>query len=114
MKSNYRAIVDAMSLRAAWSPSGPTEKAELYRRNRRRERRVAAARHMTFSVEKGRFEYRGPYEDRFIPKQAGFQWDARLKLWFTESFETAAKLAVYGSRLAIQKLLPILRERGIS
>jgi SWI/SNF-related matrix-associated actin-dependent regulator 1 of chromatin subfamily A len=42
-----------------------------------------------------RFEWVGKYEERHIPKQAGWRWDPQNKVWYTSIPDYAAKLKDY-------------------
>lgn len=48
---------------------------------------------MTFSNEK--FKCRCTFEQRHIPKTAGFHWDDRLKIWYTHDHGVAARVGDY-------------------
>lgn len=42
-----------------------------------------------------RFVFIGGYEDRHLPKSAGFRWDPKRKQWWTKDQQIASKLANY-------------------
>lgn len=51
-----------------------------------------------------RFEAHTRYEERTIPKAAGFRWDRDAKCWWTASAELAAALSAYADESARQLL----------
>jgi SWI/SNF-related matrix-associated actin-dependent regulator 1 of chromatin subfamily A len=50
------------------------------------------------------FIWRGEYEERHIPKGAGFLWDPYDKVWWTKVPKVAAKLREYMDEVAIKAL----------
>ena len=50
---------------------------------------------MRVVLNNARFEAVGSYEERAIPKQAGFRWDPARKIWWTDQKEKAARLLEY-------------------
>lgn len=44
---------------------------------------------------RGRYEWRGPYDSQHLPKSAGFHWDPAAKVWFTTSEVRASRLRGY-------------------
>ena len=53
----------------------------------------------------GIFVAKSSYEERLIPKQAGFRWNPQTKKWWTDSEAKAAKLADYAVGDCQDKLL---------
>ena len=61
---------------------------------------------MTLTHSGDRFECQSGYENRHIPKAAGFRWDPTAKLWWTKYTDAAAKLAQYADTAAAAQLEP--------
>lgn len=59
---------------------------------------------LTYSTNLARFVWAGTFEERLLPKQAGFRWDPERKMWWTSFVETAAKLAKYADASASSKI----------
>ena len=49
--------------------------------------------------QKGLFIAFSKYEERDIPKQAGWRWDASTKRWFTSDPEKARRLESYAAEI---------------
>lgn len=50
------------------------------------------------------------YEERLIPKQAGFRWDPEKKQWWTNIIENAAKLSEYADEELMVELAAALKQ----
>jgi SWI/SNF-related matrix-associated actin-dependent regulator 1 of chromatin subfamily A len=48
----------------------------------------------------GVYRWRGNFEERLLPKAAGFRWDPALKIWWTDDSRKAAALAQYADESA--------------
>jgi SWI/SNF-related matrix-associated actin-dependent regulator 1 of chromatin subfamily A len=48
----------------------------------------------------GVYHWRGNFEERLLPKAAGFRWDPALKIWWTDDSRKAAALAQYADESA--------------
>ena len=55
----------------------------------------------------GIFAWRGTYEDRFTPFNAGFTFDEEIRFWYTKSPYFAYNLIHEADRSARQALLPL-------
>ena len=55
----------------------------------------------------GIFAWRGTYEDRSVPYEAGFTWHPGWKIWYTKSLYFAYNLIHEADRSARQALLPL-------
>ncbi len=51
-----------------------------------------------------RYEFFGSYDNKDIPKDAGFRWDKKNKVWYTNSDDNALKLIEYAREDAKAKL----------
>lgn len=60
----------------------------------------------------GRFCWSGRFDERHIPKQAGFLWDSQARAWWTKYHERAAKLARYMDASAREELERWRREQA--
>jgi len=60
----------------------------------------------------GRFVWSGRFDERHIPKQAGFLWDSRARAWWTKYHERAAKLARYMDASAREEIERWRREQA--
>jgi SWI/SNF-related matrix-associated actin-dependent regulator 1 of chromatin subfamily A len=58
-----------------------------------------------------RFIFRGAFETRHLPKQAGFRWDKDAKQWWTQEQDKAAKLAAYAATPELKRQLANLEDR---
>jgi len=47
---------------------------------------------MELTYQSGEFIFLGDYEDRHIPKDAGFRWDPENKVWYTDEVDCAMRL----------------------
>ncbi len=56
------------------------------------------------SFKRGRFFCKSSYEDRLIPKQAGFRWSNDFKLWYTDEHSVAARLREHADEMAIREM----------
>ena len=65
---------------------------------------VSGANSILLTYVHGRFEWRGGYETRKRPKGAGFLWDPWNRCWYTESFESAAKLIAHADKVAAARI----------
>jgi len=65
---------------------------------------VSGAKAILLTYVHGRFEWRGGYETRERPKGAGFLWDPWNRCWYTESFESAAKLIAHADKVATARI----------
>lgn len=52
---------------------------------------------MNLIKNNGRFEFRCNFQEKDVPKGAGFRWDGIRKIWYTTSVEVAEKLSQYAS-----------------
>lgn len=57
------------------------------------------------TFEFGRFVCDCPYEDRGIPKAAGFWWDRRRRAWYTWDARIASGLIGFADREAKKRIL---------
>lgn len=48
---------------------------------------------VTYNSARGRFEFVGSYEERMLPKNAGFHWDPDARRWWTKDIDKAGKLS---------------------
>lgn len=60
----------------------------------------------TLSYADARFTWAGSYEERHLPKTAGFRWDPERKKWWTSHTTTAAKLEDFADESALAVLRP--------
>jgi len=60
---------------------------------------------LLFDEEKGVYYTEGTYNERQIPKDAGFRWDPEKRRWWTESNDNAFKLVKYAFGALRDKLL---------
>ena len=58
----------------------------------------------------GRWVFESGYDDRHIPKNAGFQWDSKEKQWWTPDIERARSLDKYASASTRQIMDAIEKE----
>jgi len=65
---------------------------------------------ISYNEPKRRYEFVGGYDDRAIPKRAGFAWDRDAKLWWTDRAERALRLANIADSTA-QALLDVEDKR---
>lgn len=47
------------------------------------------------TYQDARFIWQGTFEERFLPKEAGFRWSPDDRVWWTSFVVTAARLAKY-------------------
>ena len=59
------------------------------------------------TFDKGLFIWRGTYENRSVPYEAGFTWHPGWKIWYTKSPYFAYNLIYEADRSARQALLPL-------
>lgn len=67
----------------------------------------------TLTILNGVYAWKGGYEDRLLPKEAGFGWNADLKRWETKLVEKAHKLLNYAdpaAKAAIETTMAKTRE----
>lgn len=50
---------------------------------------------VTITYARDRFECISHFDDRHVPKGAGFRWDPAAKVWYTAAPEIASRLALY-------------------
>lgn len=55
--------------------------------------------------DQNRFVFIATYDERHIPKQAGFSWDKNLRVWWTTNARAALKLAGYADDALRRELL---------
>lgn len=63
----------------------------------------------TLTYHESRFIWIGKFEERDIPKTAGFRWNGDRRCWWTDRSTTAAKLARYADDAAKAKLGEVQR-----
>ncbi len=66
---------------------------------------------MRISRDAERWVAESTYEERAIPKRAGWRWDPKDKCWWTDDIEKAARLAEYADEGCADELRPILDEQ---
>ena len=59
---------------------------------------------MQLVVQGSRFVARSSFDERAIPKSAGFRWDSASRVWYTEDRGIAARLAEYADEATAAKL----------
>jgi SWI/SNF-related matrix-associated actin-dependent regulator of chromatin subfamily A-like protein 1 len=59
---------------------------------------------MRLSWDGTKFVFQGTYNDRFIPKDAGFFWSVQEKHWYTYKWEIAKKLSKWADQKCVDKL----------
>lgn len=67
---------------------------------------------MEVGFSKGIFVCKSTFEDRAIPRDAGFRWDFAKKRWYTDSPKVAAKLEQYlnsEAKKEVEKILLIIQ-----
>ncbi len=59
----------------------------------------------------GRYEAVSSYDERTIPKAAGFRWDPKANVWYTNYPDTAAELIQYADSILKARILEAAEER---
>ncbi len=67
---------------------------------------------MGYVTYNNRFEWKGTYEERLIPKNAGWKWDPDKRVWYTTILDYASKLKGYFDEKAAQQYNLLLEEKN--
>jgi len=59
-----------------------------------------------------RFEWKGTFEERHIPKEAKWRWDPEKKVWYTTLLDYAGKLKGYFDEKAAQQYNSLLEKKN--
>lgn len=66
---------------------------------------------MRLTLRNGRFVAVSSYDERAVPKDAGFRWDRTAKIWFTSDVAIASKLARYADETCRDRLASVATMR---
>jgi len=67
---------------------------------------------IVFNPARSRYEAESSYEERLVPKQAGFRWDPQAKTWWTDDQKKAGRLAEYSDDDVRERLEAAAREHA--
>jgi len=65
----------------------------------------------TLTVLNSKYIWSGRYDERHIPKEAGFRWDPVFKYWFTKSPDVVCKLSMYADATCAEHLAELEKEK---
>lgn len=68
--------------------------------------------YVTYNNSNNRFEWKGTFEERHIPKDAGWRWDPEKKMWYTNLLECAGKLKKYFDEKAAQQYNDLFEKKN--
>ncbi len=67
-----------------------------------------------FSKDYDRYEFQGSYEERYVPKRAGFSWDPTYKVWWTKSVYKASLLLDHTDNACLSKIKTEIKKQRAS
>jgi SWI/SNF-related matrix-associated actin-dependent regulator 1 of chromatin subfamily A len=63
------------------------------------------------TMRSDKYVWSGSYDERHIPKEAGFRWDRDMRYWFTKSPDVARKLRMYADASCAEHLEQLEKEK---